>query len=62
MIDRKFIELEQGWEFMGKMITKLTRILEGSPELPFISEDYMMLYLKKYMCTQKSPHDYSQQL
>lgn len=44
MNDRKVIELEQGWEFMGKGITKLKRILEGLPEPPFNSEDYMMLY------------------
>ncbi|KNA11180.1 hypothetical protein SOVF_137680 [Spinacia oleracea] len=63
MNDRKVIELEQGWEFMGKGITKLKRILEGLPEPPFNSEDYMMLYTTIYnMCTQKPPHDYSQQL
>ncbi|KAH9615393.1 hypothetical protein KSS87_019632, partial [Heliosperma pusillum] len=38
-------------------------ILEGLPEPPFSSEDYMMLYTTIYnMCTQKPPHDYSQQL
>ncbi|KAL9234534.1 hypothetical protein vseg_009395 [Gypsophila vaccaria] len=63
MNDRKIIELEQGWEFMEKGITKLKRILEGLPEPPFNSEDYMMLYTTIYnMCTQKPPHDYSQQL
>ncbi|KAH9620813.1 hypothetical protein KSS87_015120, partial [Heliosperma pusillum] len=63
MNDRKIIELEQGWEFMEKGITKLKRILEGLPEPPFSSEDYMMLYTTIYnMCTQKPPHDYSQQL
>ncbi|XP_021748767.1 cullin-1-like [Chenopodium quinoa] len=63
MNDRKVIELEQGWEFMEKGITKLKRILEGLQEPPFNSEDYMMLYTTIYnMCTQKPPHDYSQQL
>eukprot|EP00268_Persea_americana_P017604 TRINITY_DN184_c0_g1_i6.p1 TRINITY_DN184_c0_g1~~TRINITY_DN184_c0_g1_i6.p1 ORF type:complete len:769 (-),score=156.54 TRINITY_DN184_c0_g1_i6:511-2817(-) len=63
MNERKTIELEQGWEFMQKGITKLKNILEGLPEPQFSSEDYMMLYTTIYnMCTQKPPHDYSQQL
>ncbi|XP_057960271.1 cullin-1 isoform X1 [Malania oleifera] len=61
--ERKTIDLEQGWEFMQKGITKLKNILEGLPEQQFSSEDYMMLYTTIYnMCTQKPPHDYSQQL
>ncbi|CAL5346991.1 unnamed protein product [Camellia sinensis] len=61
--ERKTIDLEQGWEFMEKGITKLKNILEGLPEPQFSSEDYMMLYTTIYnMCTQKPPHDYSQQL
>ncbi|CAD6266731.1 unnamed protein product [Miscanthus lutarioriparius] len=48
---------------MQKGITKLKNILEGKPEPQFSSEDYMMLYTTIYnMCTQKPPHDYSQQL
>ncbi|KAF8660575.1 hypothetical protein HU200_057600 [Digitaria exilis] len=63
MHERKTIDLEQGWEFMQKGITKLKNILEGKPEPQFSSEDYMMLYTTIYnMCTQKPPHDYSQQL
>ncbi|KAF9673357.1 hypothetical protein SADUNF_Sadunf10G0015600 [Salix dunnii] len=63
MNERKTIDLEQGWEFMQKGITKLKNILEGFPEPQFSSEDYMMLYTTIYnMCTQKPPHDYSQQL
>ncbi|KAJ6794118.1 cullin-1-like isoform X1 [Iris pallida] len=63
MPERKTIDLEQGWEFMQKGITKLKNILEGLPEPQFSSEDYMMLYTTIYnMCTQKPPHDYSQQL
>lgn len=42
--ERKTIELDQGWEFMQKGITKLKNILEGLPEPQFSSEDYMMLY------------------
>ncbi|KAI9123095.1 hypothetical protein K1719_005984 [Acacia pycnantha] len=63
MSERKTIVLEQGWDFMQKGITKLKNILEGQPEQQFSSEDYMMLYTTIYnMCTQKPPHDYSQQL
>ncbi|RWR95312.1 cullin-1 isoform X1 [Cinnamomum micranthum f. kanehirae] len=64
MTERKTTELEQGWEFMQKGITKLKKILEGDTTEPqFCSEDYMMLYTTIYnMCTQKPPHDYSQQL
>ena len=43
-MERKTIDLEQGWDYMEKGITKLKRILEGVPETPFNSEDYMMLY------------------
>eukprot|EP00243_Klebsormidium_subtile_P006329 TRINITY_DN2673_c0_g1_i1.p1 TRINITY_DN2673_c0_g1~~TRINITY_DN2673_c0_g1_i1.p1 ORF type:complete len:750 (+),score=285.37 TRINITY_DN2673_c0_g1_i1:24-2252(+) len=63
MADKKVIELEQGWAFMRKGITKLKNLLEGIPEEQFNSEEYMMLYTTIYnMCTQKPPHDYSQQL
>uniref|UniRef100_A0A7N0UII2 Cullin-1 n=1 Tax=Kalanchoe fedtschenkoi TaxID=63787 RepID=A0A7N0UII2_KALFE len=63
MNERKTIELDQGWEYMQSGITKLKNILEGLPEPQFNSEDYMMLYTTIYnMCTQKPPHDYSQQL
>ncbi|CAK9175952.1 unnamed protein product [Ilex paraguariensis] len=63
MSQMKTIELEEGWEFMQKGITKLKTILEGHPEPQFSSEEYMMLYTTIYnMCTQKPPHDYSQQL
>ncbi|GAU37754.1 hypothetical protein TSUD_102700 [Trifolium subterraneum] len=63
MSERKTIDLEQGWDFMQKGITKLKNILEGLPEPQFSSEDYMMLYTTIYnMCTQKPPNDYSQPL
>ncbi|CAK9861802.1 unnamed protein product [Sphagnum jensenii] len=61
--ERKVIELEQGWAFMQKGITKLKNLLEGVPEQQFNSEEYIMLYTTIYnMCTQKPPQDYSQQL
>ncbi|KAF8394538.1 hypothetical protein HHK36_020749 [Tetracentron sinense] len=62
-VERKTIDLEQGWEFMQKGITKLKNILEGHPEPQFSSKEYILLYTTIYnMCTQKPPHDYSQQL
>lgn len=61
--DHKITDLEHGWDYMQKGIIKLKKILEGLPEPQFSSEDYMMLYTTIYnMCTQKPPHDYSQQL
>lgn len=44
MNQKNTIDLDQGWEFMQKGITKLKNILEGKPEPQFSSEDYMMLY------------------
>lgn len=63
MSQMKTIELDEGWNFMQTGIKKLKKILEGHPEPQFSSEEYMMLYTTIYnMCTQKPPHDYSQQL
>ncbi len=42
--ERKVIELEQGWAFMQKGITKLKNLLEGVSEQQFNSEEYIMLY------------------
>ncbi|KAJ1412646.1 Winged helix-like DNA-binding domain superfamily [Sesbania bispinosa] len=62
-MERKTIDLDQGWDYMQRGIIKLKRILEGVPETPFSSEEYMMLYTTIYnMCTQKPPYDFSQQL
>ncbi|KAL5561527.1 hypothetical protein UlMin_031274 [Ulmus minor] len=63
VMDRKVIELDEGWDYMQKGITKLKNILEGLPVITFNAEEYSMLYTTIYnMCTQKPPHDYSQQL
>lgn len=63
MSHMKIIQLEDGWEFMQKGIQKLKKILEGNPEMHFSSEEYIGQYTTIYnMCTQKPPHDYSQQL
>lgn len=51
MNERKTIDLDQGWEFMQKGITKLKNILEGLPEPQFSSEDYMMLYTYAFLCS-----------
>ncbi|KAG5628231.1 hypothetical protein H5410_013449 [Solanum commersonii] len=61
MIQHSTIDLEHGWHFMQRSITKLKNIREGPPEPQFSSEDYMKLTIYN-MCTQKPPHDYSQQL
>ncbi|KAI3864099.1 hypothetical protein MKW98_031691, partial [Papaver atlanticum] len=62
-MDRPVIMLDHGWGLMQTGITKLIKILEGLPEPQFNSDSYMMLYTTCYnMCTQKPPHDYSQQL
>ncbi|KAL4642895.1 hypothetical protein ACB092_02G052800 [Castanea dentata] len=61
--EQEIILFEQGWELMQKVITKLKNILEGLPEPQFSGEDYMMLYTTIFnMCTQRPPHDYSQQI
>lgn len=63
MGDRKIINLEDGWDFMQKGITKLRAILEDGGQEPFTPEEYINLYTTIYnMCTQKPPHDFSQQL
>ena len=44
MSERKIIELEMGWEFMHKGITKLKNIMEGILEQHFNFEEYIMIY------------------
>uniref|UniRef100_A0A2N9EC23 Cullin family profile domain-containing protein n=1 Tax=Fagus sylvatica TaxID=28930 RepID=A0A2N9EC23_FAGSY len=65
------IELDQGWESIENVITKLKSVLEwspgldGSPKPEFTVEEGMMIYSHRTvyeMCRQKPPHDYSQQL
>jgi hypothetical protein len=44
-------------------IDKLIRILEDEPNNCFTAEEYMTLYTTTYnMCTQKAPHEYSEEL
>ncbi|XP_050376175.1 cullin-1-like [Argentina anserina] len=62
-IEYKYIEFNEGWEFIQKGIKKLKRIVEGSTEPDFNSEERMTLYNTIYnMCTQRPPFDYSQRL
>ncbi|RHN64247.1 putative S-phase kinase-associated protein [Medicago truncatula] len=54
------ISLEEGWNVMQDGINN---ILEGLPEPQFTSDGYMILYTTIYtMCTQRPPHEYSEQL
>ncbi|KAL3505753.1 hypothetical protein ACH5RR_031135 [Cinchona calisaya] len=63
IIMARIITFDEGWGFMEGGITKLINNLEGKPETPISSEDYMMLYTTIFqLCSQKPPHDYSQQL
>ncbi|KEH32290.1 cullin-like protein [Medicago truncatula] len=58
--ERRIISFEEGWDFMQQGIQKL---LEGLPELNITADDYMTLSTTIYvMCTQKPPHEYSEQL
>ncbi|MCD7468422.1 hypothetical protein HAX54_006591, partial [Datura stramonium] len=60
--EEKTIALEEGMECVQKGLNKLKIIIEGESE-SFTSDEYVMLYTTIYnMCTQKAPHDYSQQL
>ncbi|RCV25453.1 hypothetical protein SETIT_5G167900v2 [Setaria italica] len=62
-LNRPIIDLDEGWAQMEIGIAKLKRILADEPRVSFVSDEYMHLYTTIYnMCTQKSPHDYSQQL
>ncbi|KFK42680.1 hypothetical protein AALP_AA1G025800 [Arabis alpina] len=57
---RKIIELEEGWSYI---VTKLNEIIEAEPEPKCNSVQYSDIYKTIYnMCTQKPPHDYSQQI
>eukprot|EP00271_Cylindrocystis_brebissonii_P012999 TRINITY_DN32537_c0_g1_i1.p1 TRINITY_DN32537_c0_g1~~TRINITY_DN32537_c0_g1_i1.p1 ORF type:complete len:749 (-),score=177.31 TRINITY_DN32537_c0_g1_i1:795-3041(-) len=63
MGERVIIELDVGWALMHRGINKLKKLLEGAVEDQFNAEEKISLYTTIYnMCTQKPPHDYSQQL
>ncbi|KAK3160848.1 hypothetical protein QOZ80_1BG0065810 [Eleusine coracana subsp. coracana] len=57
------IELDKGWAAMCVGFEKLKSIIAGEVGVFFKSDEYINLYTTVYnMCTQKPPHDYSQQL
>ncbi|XP_050143416.1 cullin-1-like isoform X1 [Malus sylvestris] len=57
------IEWDQGWDHVQQGIAKMNRIIQGSSEPQFTSEEYMSLYTTIYnMSIQQPPHNYSRQL
>ncbi|WZZ84119.1 hypothetical protein YC2023_104691 [Brassica napus] len=55
--------IEEGCKLIDAAVTKLTRIIEGKPEPPFASHEYIGNYTIVYnMCIQKPPYDLSGQL
>ncbi|KAL3749671.1 hypothetical protein ACJRO7_010750 [Eucalyptus globulus] len=57
------LDLDVEWRHVEQWVVKLKNFIEGLDDTPLSSEDYMMAYASVYnMCTQKPPHDYSQQL
>ncbi|XP_074345657.1 cullin-1-like [Apium graveolens] len=60
---RKIVKLDEGVAILMRGVKKLERILEGLHDLQFTSDEYIEAYTSVYnLCTQKPPHDYSQQL
>jgi len=63
MPDKELIQLEEGWNELQRGIDKLKSYLEGESPSAFTADEYMLLYTMVYnMCTQKHPHDFSEQL
>ncbi|URD74560.1 cullin 1 [Musa troglodytarum] len=57
------VDIEGGMAVLKKSVTKLTNILEGLPEMPFNTMEYMLLCTTIYnMCTMKIHYDLSAQL
>ncbi|XP_042421758.1 cullin-1-like [Zingiber officinale] len=53
----------EGWEVIEQGVTKMKRILEGLPEPPFTSEEYMKIYTTIHnMCIQSSQYDYTEKM
>ena len=62
-MSRELITLPDGWASLERGIHQLQSYLEGEASASFSTHEYMDLYTTVYdMCTQKHPHDYSQQL
>ncbi|XP_018682167.2 cullin-1-like [Musa acuminata AAA Group] len=59
----KTVDVEAGMAVLKQSVTKLTNILEGLPEMPFNTMEYMLLCTTIYdFCTMKTPNDLSEQL
>ncbi|KAE8674066.1 Cullin-1 [Hibiscus syriacus] len=62
-MESKTVEFHQGWAHMHNGIDKLKRILEGLPEPPFTTKEYMMIYTTVYnTCTRKPPQGCPEQI
>ncbi|KAM5573028.1 cullin-1-like [Rosa sericea] len=62
-MEGEIIEWDQGWDYIHNSIKRLKRIAEGLREPSLSGGEYMKLYATiNDMCTQNSPHNYSQQL
>ncbi|XP_066396104.1 cullin-1-like [Miscanthus floridulus] len=60
--DKKIVGLEEGWTFVATGLAKIRRATDGGGE-GLSSEEYMQVFTTVYcMCTQASPHNYSEQL
>jgi cullin 1 len=62
--EHPIIELEQGWNYIQKNITRLKNLPEGKLiKQEFSPEEHMILYTTIFnMCNQRDPNKYSQQL
>ncbi len=64
----KHVEMEEGWNTINPEIENLVNKVwsdnDSNPKnVSFSNEEYMKVYLVVYtMCTQKPPHNYSEQL
>ena len=62
-MSRELITLPDGWASLERGIHQLQSYLEGEASASFSTHEYMDLYTTVYdMCTQKHPHDHSEQL
>ncbi|KXG35165.1 hypothetical protein SORBI_3002G141600 [Sorghum bicolor] len=60
--DKKIVGLEEGWSFVATGLSKIRRAIDCGGE-GLSSGEYMQVFTTVYcMCTQASPHNYSEQL
>ncbi|CAN6197821.1 unnamed protein product [Urochloa humidicola] len=61
--DDRTVGLEKGWSFVATGLVKIRRAIDGSGGEGLSGEEYMQVFTTVYcMCTQASPHNYSEQL